>query len=279
MRKLLLLSLVAVALLSCGQNKVTFKRYFKPDKVYRTTMTTSSETEVDFSGDQTRIQRIKDNGTKLPIIVIGTSESVTTTTTGAMTADKTFPARMVFEKVKTSQIQNDKTKDDNSMTGLIIEGFYEDGTKLKIDTMISDTMDEATKSVIKSTLENVQQQISFPERPMKIGDTFVQKIPLQIPIGGQSPVKVVIVTNYKLTSIKNKNATFDIKQAVTLDISTEQNNVSATGTGTGVSEFDIVNSTITRYESDLAMRMSLTENNLVIAAKIKQKSKQLVTVD
>lgn len=242
-------------------------------------MTTSSETEVDFSGDQTRIQKIKDNGTKLPIIVIGASKSVTTTTTGAMTLDKTFPARMVFEKVKSSQIQNDKTKEDTSMTGLIIEGSYEDGTKLKIDTMISDTMDEATKSVIKSTLENVQQQISFPERPMKTGDTFDQRIPLQIPIGGQSPVKVVIVTNYKLTSIKNNKATFDIKQDVTLDISTEQNNVSATGTGTGVSEFDIANSTITRYESDLAMTMSLTENNLLITAKIKQKSKQLVTVD
>lgn len=279
MRKLLLLSLVTVVLVSCGQDKVTFKRYFKPDKVYKTTMTTSSETEVDFSGDQTRIQKIKDKGTKLPIIVIGASESVTTTTTGAMTTDKTFPARMVFEKVKTSQIQNDKTKEDTSMTGLIIEGFYEDGTKLKIDTMISDTMDEATKSVIKSTLENVQQQISFPDQPLKTGDTFEQKIPLQIPIGGQNPVKVVIVTNYKLTSIKNKKATFDIRQTVTLDISTEQNNVSATGTGTGVSEFDIANSTITRYESDLAMTMSLTEDNLVITAKIKQKSKQLVTVD
>lgn len=279
MRRLVLLSLISVTLTSCGQDKVTFKTYFKPDKAYRTTMTSSSETEVDFSGDQARIEKIKANGTKLPIVVIGSSKSVTTTTTGPMTVDKVFPARMIFEKVTSSQTQNDKTKEDTSMTGLIIEGFYENGTKLRIDTMISDTMNEATKSVIKSTLENVQQQISFPENPMKVGDTFDQKLPMQIPIGGQSPVKLVIVTNYKLTSIKNNIATFAIKQIVTLDISTEQNNVSATGTGTGISEFDIANSTITRNETDLAMTMSLTENDLVTTAKIKSKSKQIVTVD
>lgn len=279
MRNLLLLSLIVVTLTSCGQDKVTFKTYFKPDKIYKTTMTTSSETEVDFTGDQERIERIKAKGTKLPIVIIGASESVTLTTTGAMTADKTFPAKMIFEKVTSSQKQNDKLKEDTSMTGLIIEGFYENGTKLKIDTMISDTMDESTKSIIKSTLENVQQQISFPESPMKIGDTFDQKIPLQIPIGGQSPVKVVIVTNYKLKSIKDNKATFDIKQTVTLDISTKQNNVSANGTGTGVSEFDVANSTITKNETDLTMTMSLTENDLVITAKIRSLSKQLVTVE
>ncbi len=279
MRNLLLLSLVIVTFTSCGQDKVTFKTYFKPDKIYKTIMTTSSETEVDFTGNQEKIERIKAKGTILPIVVIGASESVTITTTGALTADKTFPAKMTFEKVTSSQKQNDKLKEDTSMTGLIIEGFYEDGNKLKIDTMISDTMDESTKSIIKSTLENAQQQILFPESPMKIGDTFDQEIPLQIPIGGQIPVKVVIVTNYKLTSIKDNKATFDIKQTVTLDISTEQNNVSASGTGTGVSEFDIANSTITKNETDLTMTMSLTENDLVITAKIKSKSKQLVTVD
>ena len=279
MRNILLLSLIIATLTSCRQDKLTFKIYFKPDKIYKTTMTTSSETEVDFTGNRERIEKIKANGTKLPIVVIGASESVTITTTGPMTAENIFPAKMVFEKVTSSQKQNDKLKEHTSMTGLIIEGFYENGTKLRIDTMISDTMDESTKSIIKSTLENVQQQISFPESPMKIGDTFDQKLPLQIPIGGQSPVKIVLVTNYKLTSIKGNKATFDIKQTVTLDISTEQNNVTANGTGTGVSDFDISNSTITRNETDLTMTMSMTENDLVTTAKIKSKSKQLVTVD
>jgi hypothetical protein len=59
----------------------------------------------------------------------------------------------------------------------------------------------------------------------------------------------------------------------------EQTNVTASGEGSGISEFDIANNTTTRYESDLTMTMKLTADDLVISAKINSKSKQLVTVD
>ena len=280
MARLLLTLLTIATLTSCGQDKVTFKTYFKPNKVYKTIMTTSSETEVDFTGNQEKIERIKANGTKLPMIVLGTSESTTTTTTGSLTTGKTFPARVIFEKATTSQKLNDKeSKVDNSMSGLIIEGFYENGNRLKIDKMISDTMDEETKRIIKSTLEQVQEKIKFPEDPMKLGDTFKQELPMQIPIAGLDPIKLVIVTNYKLTEIKTDKAIFDFSQNVVLDISSKQTNVSATGEGKGFSEFDIINNTTTKYESDLTMTMTTTANDLIISAKINSKSRQVVTIE
>jgi hypothetical protein len=280
MRNLLLLSLIIATLTSCGQDKVTFKTYFKPNKVYKTTMTTSSETEVDFTGNEEKIEKIKANGTKLPMIVAGSNEMTTTMTTGAMTADNSFPAKMTYGKVIANQIVNGKeTKEEKSMSGLIIEGFYTQENKLRIDTMISDRMDENTKQLIKTTLENVQQQIKFPENPMQVGDSFDQRIPMQIPVAGLNPVKVVITTNYKLKNISNGKANFDIVQTVTLDMENEQTNVTASGEGSGISEFDIANNTTTRYESDLTMTMKLTADDLVISAKINSKSKQLVTVD
>lgn len=243
-------------------------------------MTTSSETEVDFMGNEEKIEKIRTNGTKLPMIVAGSNEMTTTMTTGAMTADKSFPAKMTYEKVIANQIVNDKeTKEEKSMSGLIIEGFYTQENKLRIDTMISDRIDENTKRIIKSTLENVQQQIKFPENPMEVGDSFDQKLPMQIPVAGLNPVKVVITTNYKLKDISNGKAMFDIIQTVTLDIENEQTNVSASGEGVGISEFDIVNNIISRYESDLTMTLKMTADDLVISAKINSKSKQLVTVD
>jgi hypothetical protein len=280
MRTILALTLLGFVLSSCGQDKVTFKRFFKPNKVYRATMTTSSETEVNFTGNQERIDKIKTNGTKLPIIISGSSESTTTTTTGTLTTEQTFPARMVFEKAVTTQKQNDKeSKEDNSMSGLIIEGFYENGNRLKIDTMISATMDDDTKAMIKSTLEKVQEKITFPESPMKVGDTFKQEMPMQIPMAGLNPIQLIIITNYELTEIKNNKATFDFTQNVTLDISSKQSNVSATGEGKGISEFDITNNATTKYESDLTMIMTTTANDLVISAKINSKSKQVVTIE
>jgi len=280
MRYLLLLSLAIVTLTSCGQDKVTFKSYFRPNKEYKTTMTTSSETEVDFSGNQEKIEKIKANGTKLPMIVASSSEMTTTMTTGATTSDKSFPARMIYGKVTASKIVNGKeTKEEKAMSGLIIEGFYTSENKLRIDTMISDKMDENTKRIIKSTLENVQQQIKFPDKPMQVGDSFDQILPMQIPVAGLNPVKVVITTNYKLKDISSGTARFDIVQTVTLDIENEQANVSATGEGIGISEFDIINNITTRYESDLTMIMKMTAEDLIISAKINSKSKQTVTVD
>ena len=280
MRNLLLLSLIIATLTSYGQDKVTFKTYFKPSRVYKTTMTTSSETEVDFTGNEEKIEKIKANGTKLPMIVAGSNEMTTTMTTGAMTADHSFPAKMTYGKIIASQIVNGKeTKEEKSMSGLIIEGFYTQENKLRIDTMISDRMDENTKRIIKSTLENVQQQISFPEKPMQVGDSFEQKLPMQIPVAGLNPVKVVITTNYKLKEISSGKAKFDIVQTVTLDMEIEQTNVSASGEGIGISEFDIANNTTTSYESDLTMTMKMTADDLIISAKINSKSKQLVTVE
>ncbi|MFO0507261.1 MAG: hypothetical protein ACK5YS_00135 [bacterium] len=280
MRNLLLLNLIITALTSCGQDKVTFKSYFKPNKIYKTAMTTSSETEVDFTGNQEKIEKIKANGVKLPMIVSGSNEMTITTTTGAYKDDKSFPARMVYGKVTANQIVNGKeSNEEKSASGLIIEGFYNSDNKFKIDTLISDKMDESTKKIIKSTLESVQQQIKFPANPMQVGDTFEQKLPMQIPIAGLNPVKVVINTIYKLNEIRNGKATFEIVQTVTLDMSNDQVNVSASGEGTGVSEFDIANNTTTRYESDLTMTMKMAADDLIISAKINSKSKQLVTVD
>lgn len=243
-------------------------------------MTTSSDTEVDFTGNEETIEKIKANGIKLPMIVAGSSEMTTTMTTGALTADKDFPASITYGKVIASQIMNGKeTKEENSMSGLIIEGFYTEENKLRIDTMISDRMHENTKQIIKSTLEDVQQQIKFPEQPLKVGDSFEQKIPMQIPLAGLNPVKVVVSTNYRLKDISDGKAKFDIFQTVTLDMEIEQANVSASGEGTGISEFDITNSTITRYESDLTMTMKMTADDLIMSARINSKSKQLVTVE
>ncbi|HQQ97092.1 MAG TPA: hypothetical protein PLX35_07500 [Cyclobacteriaceae bacterium] len=282
MRNLLLLSLIIAALTSRGQDKVTFRTYFKPNKVYKTTMVTSSETEVDFTGNQEKIEKIKARGVKLPMIVSGSNEMTTTTTTGAYRDDKSFPARMVYGKVTASQVVNGReSNEEKPASGLIVEGFYNSDNKFRIDTLISDRMDESTKKVIKSTVENVQQLIRFPENPMQVGDTFEQNLPMQIPIAGLNPVKVLINTSYKLKEIQHGKATFDIIQTVTLDMSNGQANISASGEGTGISEFDMVNNAITRYESDLTMTMKMTVDDLIVSAKInsKSKSKQMVTTE
>ena len=130
------------------------------------------------------------------------------------------------------------------------------------------------RKVLITTLESVQQTIKFPERPMKVGDKFNSEIPMSIPMEGMNPISVKIDMEYFLTEIKDGKAFFDIKQTVGLDMSQEQLNVVASGTGTGTSEFDINESYLTKYTSELPMDMTIKVNE-----KMTMKMKMTTTSD
>ena len=269
-----------ILLTSCGPELVTFKAYFKPNKVYRTALTTLYETEVDISGNQDKIEKMKAGGAKFPQITSSYSEITNTATTGRFSDGVNVPTRIVYGNVTTHRKLNDmEIRDENSMSGLVIEGFYTIENKLVIDTMISDTMDEKAKKLFRSTLQSAQQQIEFPENPMKKGGRFQQTLPMEIPIPGLRPVKVAITTSYKLADIKGNIATFDISQAVAIGISNEQTNVSVTGNGIGVSEFDVVNNIVTKRGTDLTITAKFAGKDITINAWIKSKIKELVTVE
>jgi hypothetical protein len=273
-------SFVLVTVTCFSQQQVVLKIVFKPNKTYRTFIKTTTKSEMDISGNQEIIDQLKGSGIKIPMVVSGSSEMTTITTTGNYSQDHRIPAKIVFDKWTTIQNLNGVEKQqEQPLTGLIIEGSYSNGSQLKVDTMMSVNLDDNVRSVMKSMLEQVQQQLKFSEAPLKIGDSFDQKVPMEIPMAGLKPIKLIITTNYKLTDIKGDKALFDLIQTVTLDLAADSMNVTATGGGLGLSEFDIVNETVTRSESNLDIKMKVTMNELTIDGTANTKTLQLVTVE
>ena len=85
---------------------------------------------------------------------------------------------------------------------------------------------------------------------------------------------------YLLTEIKDGKAFFDIKQTVGLDMSQEQLNVIASGTGTGTSEFDIKENYLTKYKSELPMDMTIKVNEkMTMKMKMTTTSEQNVVIE
>lgn len=281
MRNLLLYTLAIVALTAHGQNEVTFKTHVKSGKVYTTNTTNYIEAELNVSGNEEVTNRLKANGTKFPMIMEATQDMKTIMTTGSVTSGNMFPARMVYDKSIASQKMNgNETIRDESLSGLIVEGFYDEGNIFRVDTVISARITEENKRVLKLAVESIQEKILFPDKPMKVGDSFHQQLPMEFPVAGLSVIKMVIVTDYTLKDITNGTAKFDIFQTLSLDLGIDQTNViSASGEGTGVSEFDMVNSVISRYESNLTMNMKVTVNELIVDAQMDIQSKQFITID
>jgi len=280
MRNLLLIALSLFSISSCAQKQeIVFKSEVKPNTQYVTVIKTSSTTKMDFKGAEEKVQAIKSQGITLPMVVGNSIELKTDMRTGSLESNETFPAYIEYGDVVSTQVSNgEESKLESPISGIRIEGYY-DPQIFRVDTIIGDKIDENTRYTLRSTLENVQEQITFPEKPLKVGDSFTQRLPMSIPVAGLEPVQVLIETTYVLSSIENYIARFDIEQDIRLDATVKQTNIESSGTGTGISEYDINNQYITKYKTDSDISLKINVEDLVIVSEIKSKSEQIVAIN
>jgi len=275
----LLLAIICFNALGQAQNEVLFKSVFHPNTEYITTMITTSKSEVKFDGSKEMLENLKANGVQNPILVESSNSVVSSIKTQELLSDDTFDAVMTYQKVHTIQTQNGQsTQQKSPLEGMRIEGKYDSNNKFKVDTIIGENINEALRTTLTSTLENVQEQIKFPDYPLKQGDTFNQTLPMTIPVAGVQNVQVVIKTDYLLKEIENDLATFDITQTVELEMDIENSTITATGNGTGISQYSISKEFITKYESNLTMELTVIVNQLKISSQVISKSDMTVEI-
>ena len=121
-----------------------------------------------------------------------------------------------------------------------------------LDSIVSKELDEEFKKTMLQTMQATFSQINIPERNVKIGDVFDIDTPLSLPIASIQ-LEMTITTNYKLLSIKNDIADFDINQVYTMKTNTDKFPITATGTGKGKLLYDIVNNFNLKYQIEMEM--------------------------
>lgn len=263
-KKVSFILLILTTLISYAQESLIFKTEFKPDKNYTTVLKTTSYAEVQFIADKETIDEIKSQGIELPMITESEMNLSTELSTGALAENGEFPAIIQYgAMISTNTISGKTTSEENPYSGMKVLGRYYDGNKFKIDTIIGNKVTQQMRSTLKATLENLQEVIKFPDEPMQVGDTFKSETPMTIPIEGMSPLSVKINIEYLLTDIQENKAYFNIKQSVGLDMSQEQINFTANGTGTGTSEYNIKENYLTNYNTELPMEMTIKLNEKI----------------
>ncbi|WP_339608263.1 hypothetical protein [uncultured Roseivirga sp.] len=260
-KKLTFVLLILTSMASWAQESVVFKTKFKPNKKYKTQVKTTSYTEIEFIADQEIMDRLKSQGVELPIITESETNMSTDIITHELDKNGEFTATMEYGKMISNTTINGKTTtEEKPYSGMKILGKYDVDNKFKVDSIIGEKVSQQMRTVLKTTLESVQQAIKFPEKPMKVGETFTSEIPMTIPMEGMNPISVKIDIEYLLTEIKEGKAFFNIKQTVGLDMSQEQLNIIASGTGAGTAQFDIKENFLTKYQSELSMSMTIKIN-------------------
>jgi hypothetical protein len=281
MKHLLVVCLILTSLISQGQDKVRIKTCFKPNKVYKTTFSTSSQWNINFTGSQEKIKNIKAKGTALPRHISSSNEMSIIERTGEYTNDGNIPVSITYGKVITKKKLNDKeTNEEESYSNLVIKGFYNKKNQLKIDSVISDKLNNVAQVTLRSIAESLQQKIKFPKHSLGIGDTFDHELPIQVPLDGLDPVNIILNIHYELVEIRDGKAIFNVVQTVASGVSSSAvENTLVTGKGTGISEYDIADNVITKYDSNLQMTLKILTDGLLVSATIDAQSNQLMSVE
>jgi hypothetical protein len=252
------------------QKEVIFKVQYKPDMKYNQMIEQKSQTNIKYSGSEDFLNKLKDKGLQNPMITSTQSKIETILKTGEETTKKTFPLTIEFTKTESS---------DGKIIipdGTIIYGNGSNGNMPTLDSIVSKELDENFKISLLQTIQSTLNQLSFPEKKVKIGDSFIRESPLSIPISG-STVEMTITTYYKLLDIENSIANFDVSSVYTMKSVITKYDIKATGNSKGKMLYDIVNNNLTNYKTDTEMKMNFKLEDLYM--DLESKSSFIQTIE
>lgn len=275
MKKVFFLVFIIAFQCSCTthtKNELTFRIQVKPDTKYNATTVQTTKEKVSFSGSQEILQKLKNRGISNPLIKNIQSKTESVTKTGKLVNGKTFPVTMKFIK---------STRNDGNE-------FIPDGTVLygecpvngmpSFDSIASGGLNENIKHQLIDLVQKTFDQLhSFPEKKLKVGESFSRTIPLIIPVVNMT-IKMEMKSTYKLLSIKDRIGTFGITINYTITTNSTGYTISAKGSGNGKLLYDISENYYRQYQIKSNLEMNMDINNIKINNKITNSLMQTTSI-
>ncbi|MEO3402321.1 hypothetical protein AAFN85_00355 [Mucilaginibacter sp. CAU 1740] len=254
-----------------AQKSVVFKVKYKPSHTYHLIIKTDLDMEMDATGDEASLAEIR-KSTKLPMTIAGHNIQNLDMVTENSRNDNSFPFTMTLPVTESVMTLNGQKMDTpHPLDGQTIYGIGSAEGKLHVDSVSGKNGDEKIRSLVTAMINNISSTIQFPDKPMKIGETFLQEMPVALPIPGFSNIKMNIKLVYKLLSVDNDIANFDIDQSMSMDLKTIQNGaeitVSGEGKGTGKLAYSIKNNYMSSMNSNMNFNFNLGMQGITFKAK------------
>jgi len=283
MKPLSLFLLVFFLTLNCkAQQGILFKIKYLPKHSYNSIIHSGLNMEMDFDGTQQQKDSIKKTGAPFPVIMTAESDINTIATTGSVNSQKFFPYTLKYVDVKSKRVVNGEEVNTKSpLVGQIAYGHTDPDGLAQVDSIPGKTLDDATKKAIAGTINSVRQQIKFPDQPIKVGGTFSQEIPLNLPVSGMD-MQMKIRMVYKLISITDNKAFFDIDESLSFDMSMVKNETEMIATGSGKGIGKLIYSITDNYpleidtNLDFDFKMGIKDFKMIAKAKMTMTHKSTI---
>jgi hypothetical protein len=251
MRKIIGIMILLVQF-SCTQppkDNLTFKIQYQPEKTYNCTSERITNSIIKYMGPEKSLQKLKSMGHLNPTFSNRKSHTEWVLKTGKCVDETEFPVTVDYVISTSSDGQPGIPVKAN------FSGKFLNNNLPVFNSIVSDGLDEKDKTTLLQSLQSTFTQLSFPARKLKIGEQFTIENPSSLPMEG-STVDVVVTTNYKLLSISEGIAQFDISQAYTLNPKLIDNSLKGSVTAKGHLVYDVAHTIVLNYTLDTEMRIN-----------------------
>lgn len=264
-------------LLQAQQTEVLLKGEYLPSKTYESLSKTTTITTMKMTSDDPKFKEfIKEKYKGKPIVSNSESINESVIKTAAMENGKLFYVTEFTKSATTQDLEGETKTTPSEIEGARVYGHYDDKKQNVIDSIVKKDMKAETRKMIGDMQKQVHDNIKYPEKPMKIGESFKNDVPFDIPMGEAGTMKMATTVIYTLKKIKDDKAFFDIKTTVTMLSELKDIKMTASGGGTGKMEYDIPNKICALYDSDTTMNMDMDMK--VMKTKAKVQAKTIVTI-
>lgn len=228
---------------------VLLKVQFQPEKTYGITTIRGTETVITYSGQDIAMRKLKSMRITNPTISKVRTKTDAELVTGKSSADSSFRVSLTYQKIMSLDGKTEIPE------GTVVQGEIKNKTLPTFNKVVSNTLSIDQRIQLLQTVQSTFDQFRFPEKRLKIGDQFSIDRPASMPMEG-STIEIVVTTNYKLISIKNEVAEFELSQNYKMTPTMRDNSFTGIGNGKGLLTYDIGNSLITDYSIKTELEMN-----------------------
>ncbi|MBS1524294.1 MAG: hypothetical protein JST19_01515 [Bacteroidetes bacterium] len=213
--------------------------------------------------------KLMKKGITIPLLLSTSTISDLTISTGKLNTQNTYPIIFKVNSVKeTGTLNGEKMPGTPTVSGVEMYATSTQTNDLHLDSISGKSPDTILQKGLTSIFNAMANELRLPEKMIKVADTIVQQIPLNMTMNGID-VAIAVKATYKLVSIKKGLAKFDIDQSSQLIMNKKETRQVLTGTGRGHGEmtYDIKRNFPKTISRDLSFDFEMKYKDKLMKAK------------
>jgi len=252
MKKITTLAAALLMAMSMNAQEVSLKPEFKANTVYTQTESQTNKIFMTLEGtDEPMEQEVPSSVTRTIEVGKLVNNELPFTITMAMDANQ---------------------QGAEMLNGAKISGKVKAG-KLAFESVNAPNMTDEMKEMIKNMMEQALLTTFFPAKKMKVGESFVVDVPMEIPVGPGVSMNMKDVATFKLKKVEGRKAMFDINHVVTLQGNVEGQDMKGSGTGSGEMIYDLDQNFPVNSTTNMVMDMGFETQGMKIDMKVTNTTK------